>query len=167
MASTYTKTDGRDVVSYSTKETAVFIRAALKAAFPSVKFSVKIHLYSMGSSIYVRWTDGPTLPEVDRVVDAFTSKTFDGSDDSTHYHTQTVAGQEVSYSGSISTSRSFLPEMRAMGERRAALLGIDNVYQVLYTMRPNGMRVELKPARELVPVVELGAWKGLHAAAVH
>jgi hypothetical protein len=167
---TYTQTDGREVVSYSTKETAQFIRAALKKAFPGVAFSVRIHLYSMGSSTNVRWTDGPTSPEVDRVVDAFSSKTFDGSDDSTHYHTQEVGGRTVSFSGYIHTSRNISPELRALAERRAALLGIDNVWEVLHTLRPNGVRVVLKrdyqPAPEPVaPVVSMEAWK--QAEGVH
>jgi Large polyvalent protein associated domain 29 len=63
--------NGSSVLHYSTKETAVCIRTALKQAFPCVKFSVRISLYSMGSSIDVGWTDGPTEPEVDHVLDRF------------------------------------------------------------------------------------------------
>lgn len=165
---TITKTDGRQVVYYSTKETAVAVRASLRRAFPRVKFSVRIHLYSMGSSIYVGWTDGPTAPEVDRVLDAYTSKTFDGSDDSTHYHTQTVAGQEVQYSGSLSTRREHSPELRAMAEQRAARIGCDNVYQVLHTLRGDGVTVRVKHPWEMTPaapVVNLATWK--QAEGVH
>ncbi len=140
-----TKTDGREVVSYNTKETAAHIRAALKVAFPGVKFSVRISLYSMGSSTYVNWTDGPTEPEVNLITDRFTSKTFDGSDDSTHYHSQVVDGQEVQYSGYISTTRKFSPALQALAARRAAILGITE-WEVLHTMRPNGCRVTVKAA---------------------
>lgn len=142
---THTKIDGREVTSYTTTETAAFIRAALKAAFPGVKFSVRTSYYSMGSSVYVGWTDGPTTPEVERVTDRFTSKSFDGSDDSTHYHSQIVDGREVEYSGYISTSRSHSDALVELAKRRAELLGIDNIYEVLHVLRPNGCRVLLKP----------------------
>lgn len=49
------------------KEAAKQIRAALKAAFPGVKFSVRSHTYSGGSSVSVHWTDGPHRAEVDKV----------------------------------------------------------------------------------------------------
>jgi hypothetical protein len=105
MAAVIAKIDGREVVDYSTKETAQFIRAALKTAFPGVKFSVRTSYASMTSSTDVRWTDGPTVPEVDRIAKRFTSKSFDGRDDSTHYHTQTFEGREVSFSGWVHTTR--------------------------------------------------------------
>lgn len=143
---TTTKTDGREVISYSTKETAQFIRQALRAEFKGVTFGVRIKLYSMGSSTYVSWTDGPTEPEVDLVLSRFTSKSFDGSDDSTHYHTQRDSlGREVSYSGYISTSRHFSPELEALAKARATAIGEDNVYRVMHTMRPGGLVVKVRP----------------------
>jgi hypothetical protein len=39
----------------SAAETAVLVRAELKAAFPGVKFSVKTHTYAGGASIDVRY----------------------------------------------------------------------------------------------------------------
>lgn len=93
-------------LEYSTKETAELIREALKATFPGVKFSVRTSYASMTSSTDVRWTDGPTVPEVELVTDRFTSKGFDGSTDSTTYHDQIVDGQRVRYSGWVHTSRN-------------------------------------------------------------
>lgn len=92
--------------SYSTKETAVAIRAALKLAFPGQIFSVRTSYASMTSSTRIAWTDGPTSDEVERVTNNFSSKTFDGSDDSTHYHTQTVNDECVQYSGWVTTRRT-------------------------------------------------------------
>jgi len=43
----------------STADTAKRVRKALKHYFPAVKFSVHSKVYSGGSSIDVRWTDGP------------------------------------------------------------------------------------------------------------
>jgi hypothetical protein len=61
-----------------TAEVAKLIRKHLKANFPGVKFSVRIDRYSGGSSIDVRWTDGPTKREVETVTHAFQGGRFDG-----------------------------------------------------------------------------------------
>ena len=151
---TITKTDGREVASYNTKETAQLMRAALKVEFPRVKFSVRCNFYSMGSSVYVRWTDGPTTPEVEQITDRFTSKSFDGSDDSTHYHTQTVNGRSVQYSGYINASRDISPALRAEAEAIQQRDGIENIWEVLATLRPGGLRVRVKKPWEMAPKVE-------------
>ncbi len=142
-----TKLNGQTVKQFNTKETAAAIRTALKVAFTGVKFSVRFDLYSMGSSTYVKWNDGPTEPEVEAITDQFTSQTFDGMTDSTSYHTQEVNGEVVQYSGYVQTRREISDGLRAMAERRAEFLGTDNVWPILRTMRPNGFRVTLKGAR--------------------
>lgn len=65
----------------STTETAQAVRAALKQAYPTIKFSVRSKSYSMGSSISVSWTDGPTQKEVDGILQHFNGSGFDGSQD--------------------------------------------------------------------------------------
>lgn len=55
------------------------IRAALKAAFPGVKFSVRKESYS---SVRVTWTDGPPVAAVDAIADQWSAGTFDGMTDS-------------------------------------------------------------------------------------
>jgi hypothetical protein len=62
----------------SVAETARLIRAALKSAFPGVKFSVRSEKYSGGCSVDVSWIDGPTVKEVDAVAGMFEGKRFDG-----------------------------------------------------------------------------------------
>jgi hypothetical protein len=64
-----------------TAAAAKLIRHLLKAAFPAVKFSVTTSRYSGGSSINVKWTDGPTYRVVDEMVSALEGKGFDGSQD--------------------------------------------------------------------------------------
>lgn len=128
---------------YTTTETAAFVRAALRAAFPGTRFSVRSESFSMGSVVRIGWTDGPTEAEVRRVAHAFSSRTFDGSDDSTHFHTHTVDGRTVQYSGWITYSRHHSPELRALAERRAALTG-EEYWPVISSLRPNGCRVRLK-----------------------
>lgn len=61
-------------------EVAKLIRVELKAAFPSVKFSVR-----STSSINIRYTDGPTPKRVEAIVSKFEGKSFDGMTDSTRY----------------------------------------------------------------------------------
>lgn len=62
----------------SCADTAKLVRQALKKAFPGVKFSVRSSTYSMGASISVGWTDGPTGQMVDSVVSPFKGADFDG-----------------------------------------------------------------------------------------
>ena len=59
-------------------ETAKLARAALKCAFPGVKFSVRSKTYSGGASIDVGWTDGPTTKMVEAVAKQFQGGDFDG-----------------------------------------------------------------------------------------
>lgn len=67
--------------SIGTVETAKLIRKVLRTEFPATKFSVRSDFYSMGSSIRVRWTNGPTCAEVDFQIGAFAGGGFDGSID--------------------------------------------------------------------------------------
>src|ERR1035437_10201609 len=61
-----------------TADCAKLVRRALKANFPKVKFSVRSSSYSMGSSIHVGWTDGPTVDAVNAVVACYGGSGFDG-----------------------------------------------------------------------------------------
>lgn len=47
------------------------IRKALKEAFPGIKFSVRTRKYSMGQSIDVSWTDGPSGNQVNEITKKF------------------------------------------------------------------------------------------------
>lgn len=57
---------------------AKYIRRDLKKVFPTTKFSVRYKSYAGGSSIDVRWTDGPTSAAVNKVAGKYESKGFDG-----------------------------------------------------------------------------------------
>lgn len=61
-----------------TAEVARMMRPQLKRVFPGVKFSVRIDRYAGGSSIDVRWTDGPTTEQVEAVTHGFQGARFDG-----------------------------------------------------------------------------------------
>jgi len=65
------------------RETSKLVRAALKKAFPGVKFSVRSESYSMGQSVRVSWPKAAGLSRkvVDEVAGQFEGKGFDGSID--------------------------------------------------------------------------------------
>ncbi|MCY1395961.1 hypothetical protein D9M71_109200 [compost metagenome] len=69
-------TQGDDI--YSGKLAAQNMRAALRKAFPKVKFSVRKTSYG---SVTVSWTDGPTTREVEAIVDRHQGGHFDGMED--------------------------------------------------------------------------------------
>lgn len=71
--------------SIHAKEEAAMIRAALKKRFPATKFSVRMKTFSMGSSVDVEWTDGPTVKRVQEITGPYEGKGFDGMTDSTTY----------------------------------------------------------------------------------
>lgn len=79
-----------DTVYLSTADTAKLIRTALRAAFPGVTFRVRSKVYSGGSSITVRWTDGPSPRAVKAITDPFSGKDFDGMIDMSFYVTAIV-----------------------------------------------------------------------------
>ncbi len=58
------------------------IRLELKDAFPGIKFSVRTKVYSMGNSIDISWTNGPTDKAVDAIVKKYEYGRFDGMTDS-------------------------------------------------------------------------------------
>jgi|SRR5215469_3388635 len=93
--------DGK--ISYSVAESAQFIRKALKAAFPSITFSVRSSSYSGGGHVTVSWFDGPTSKAVEEVCKSFEGSTFDGMQDLRTYHDHVVNGKRVHY-GNDSTS---------------------------------------------------------------
>lgn len=70
--------------SFRTAEVAKMVRRKLAEQFPSVKFSVRSSQFAGGSSIDVKWTDGPTTKAVDAIVMPYKSTGFDGSIDMTY-----------------------------------------------------------------------------------
>jgi hypothetical protein len=84
-----------DRVRYlSCAETAKLVRAAMKQAFPGVRFSVRSDAYAGGASVHVRWTDGPTPAAVERVARRFEGASFDPMADLQSYHDSLLAGPD-------------------------------------------------------------------------
>lgn len=57
------------------------IREELKNAFPNIKFSVKSQTFSMGNSVHIDWTDGPTDEMVNAITKKYQYGHFNGMDD--------------------------------------------------------------------------------------
>ena len=68
----------------SLPETAKLIRAALKKAFPVVKFQVTSKRYSQGCSITVSYNADIATNDVRKVVSVFSSTGFDGMVDGSY-----------------------------------------------------------------------------------
>ncbi len=71
-----------ETICKTAAETAKRIRTELKAAFPGIKFSVRSETYSMGNSVNISWTNGPTSKAVDLIVKKYEYGRFDGMTDS-------------------------------------------------------------------------------------
>lgn len=69
-----TTRDKNDIV-----EIARRIRRQLRSEFPGVKFSVRTSRFSGGSSIDVKWTDGPTEKQVKPVAMAVADDKYEAS----------------------------------------------------------------------------------------
>lgn len=74
-----------NVIQLDPKGTAVVVRKILKQAFPGTKFSVVTERGSMVSSIRIKWTDGPTLKQVEYIVGNFEAGSFDSMTDCYNY----------------------------------------------------------------------------------
>jgi len=62
---------------YNVNETKKLMLQALREAFPGVRFYVK----KDGNSLRVRWVDGPSKEQVNRIAQVFAGETFDGMTD--------------------------------------------------------------------------------------
>lgn len=120
MATT-SELNGVETVWYSCAETAQRLRAALREAFPGVKFSVRSKTYSGGASISVTYTDGPVQKAVERVTKRFEGADFDGMIDLKTDKRHTVDGQAVQYGADyVFVNREFSNDAKTLIWGRAA-----------------------------------------------
>ena len=102
--------------SYTTAGTAQLIREALKVAFPGVKFSVTSDSFANGTSVDIRYTDGPTRKQVEQVDAPFISGHYNSAEDMYEYHREPTSVDatgrlfRMSYGAKyISVHRSYSP----------------------------------------------------------
>ena len=72
--------------SYTVARTAQLIREALKIAFPGVKFSVISDSFANGTSVDIRYTDGPSRKQVEQVYAPFISGRYNSAADRYEQH---------------------------------------------------------------------------------
>jgi hypothetical protein len=86
------------------------IRRELKLRFPGVKFKVTSDSFSMGNSVDVHWTDGPTTKEVEAVADRHAAGSFDGMTDSYEYDRDNTFGELFGRAKYVHCSRDWTIE---------------------------------------------------------
>ncbi|WP_272695053.1 LPD29 domain-containing protein [Providencia sp. PROV144] len=101
------------ITSNSDKEVKIVgknIRAELKKHFPKTKFSVRKQYYS---SYHVSWTDGPTVDEVESIINKYETSRFDSYTD---YHYSETSPFNVVYGGAdyVFTHRQYSDEIIAL-----------------------------------------------------
>lgn len=77
----------------SPTDTAKLVRKDLKRTFPGQKFSVRTDTYSGGSSIRVRWIDGPVESKVQDLAGHYKGANFDGMTDSYSFYDNMVVSE--------------------------------------------------------------------------
>lgn len=69
------------ITKSSQAQTASAIRTELKNKFPNTKFRVRSESFSMGNSVDIEWTDGPTYDMIDEITRKYQYGHFDGMTD--------------------------------------------------------------------------------------
>lgn len=87
------------------------IKAELKTVFPNVKFSVKSDNFSMGNSVHVSWTDGPTANQVQEITGKYQYGHFNGMEDIYEY----------------SNNREDIPQAKYVSEHREISEEVNNL----------------------------------------
>jgi len=90
---------------------AAAIKTELSTIYPHVKFSVKSESFSMGDSVHVNWTDGPTSDEVDSIISKYQYGHFNSMDD---MYESTNRRADIPQSKYVSGSRSISAELEAI-----------------------------------------------------
>lgn len=84
------------------------IRTILKAAFPTVKFSVKSQGYSMGDNVDVRYTDGPLREDVMDLICQYQYGHFNGMED---IYENTNSRDDIPQTKYLFVDRDYSPEV--------------------------------------------------------
>ncbi len=90
---------------------AAAIKAELKEAFPGIKFSVTSKSFSMGDSVNIDWTDGPTVKEVEQFSSKYQYGHFNGMED---IYENTNSRDDIPQAKYVSESRHMSEELKAL-----------------------------------------------------
>jgi hypothetical protein len=86
------------------------IRRELRRRFPGVKFRVTSDSFSMGNSVDVHWTDGPTTAEVEAVTSRHAGGSFNGMEDIYEYDRDNTFGELFGRAKYVHCSRDWTIE---------------------------------------------------------
>jgi hypothetical protein len=92
-------------------QAAKAIKQELKQAYPNIKFSVVSDNYSMGDSVRINWTDGPTEKQVSSITDKYQYGSFNGMED---IYETTNRREDLPQSKYVQCSRSRSDETDAL-----------------------------------------------------
>lgn len=116
------------------------VKAALRQKWPHVKWSVKSDTYSMGSSVTVSWTDGPTEKQVEAIA-------------SRAEHIDRDQSGEILSGGNrfVHCTRSLTDRLKKYGENRAASIsGWPNQWEQERHGWDVSRRTEVRPDGQLL-----------------
>jgi hypothetical protein len=85
-------------------QAAKAIKQELKSVFPDINFSVKSSNFSMGDSVNISWTDGPSTDEVENITGKYQYGSFNGMED---IYENTNNRNDIPQSKYVSCSRHF------------------------------------------------------------
>lgn len=103
-----------------TADVAKIARKTLKKAFPGQKFQVKSKRYSGGSSVSVRWIDGPKTKRVETVVGHMHGASFNGMTDCKEYNDSQYGNDFIFCQREVSDAAR-----RKIAEKLASELGVN------------------------------------------
>ncbi|GAA4767776.1 LPD29 domain-containing protein [Citricoccus nitrophenolicus] len=131
-------------VRLDAKDVAKFVRKALRAAFPNVKFSVRSSGYN---ALNVAWTDGPTAQQVKAVANEFKGikKTLDPyTDYRTDEDIADNATGSANWVSSIHYSRTVSDQARAAFRAEVMEFANASTYSELQDIWNDGQRTNEK-----------------------
>lgn len=125
------------------------IRAELKKQFPGIKFSVRSETFSMGNSVRISWTDGPTRETIEKISNKYQYGHFDGMND---IYINSNHREDIPQAKWVTCDRSMSEETKAgampcaevifLGGHSYARNAEDLIYQVFQVCEiPQGKKV--------------------------
>lgn len=117
---------------------AAAIKEELSALYPHIKFSVKSSSFSMGDSVDVSYTDGPTTAEIDAIISKYQYGHFNSMDD---MYENTNSRDDIPQSKYVSAHRHMSKEVEeAIKEDAEKIFNADR-YTSIHTPEQFAYRV--------------------------
>jgi len=94
---------------------AAAIKAELKAAYPTIKFSVTSESFSMGDAVRIHWNLGPTVKQVEEITNRYQYGSFNGMEDIYEY---TNTRKDIPQAKYVTCSRYFKSTLEIEAEKQ-------------------------------------------------